>query len=96
MSGEGTALGCIGRCRVCGKAIQLRRAVAEFSYGLVDLDEWVHFAEANHRAFLSPGVLDVSPCGDCGRVRQLDRDSGWCQECLWGPPPAGLGTGGTQ
>lgn len=24
-------------------------------------------------------------CGRCHRVRQLDEDSGWCQECLNGP-----------
>lgn len=89
MSFEGTALGCIGRCKECGKAIQLRRSIGEFYYGLVEMDEWAHFTNSDHPAVLSPGVLDVSPCGDCGRVRQLDRDSGWCQDCLWGPPPVG-------
>ncbi len=55
---DGTALGCIGRCKVCGKAIQLRRVIEFGEAGHeIEVDTWLHFgAGTDHYAELSPGV----------------------------------------
>jgi hypothetical protein len=63
---DGTALGCIGRCKVCGKAIQLRGLVVHpAGIRRHDLDRWEHFDASlsdDHRPVLSPGVLgEVGP-----------------------------------
>lgn len=57
---DGTALGCIGRCKVCGKAIQLRR-MTMFNWDDKTItpgesDAWAHFVTSDHRAELSPGA----------------------------------------
>ena len=53
------ALGCIGRCKVCGKAIELRRLVVHPpGVRRHELDRWEHFTEADHAAVLNPGVCD--------------------------------------
>lgn len=40
---------------------------------------------------------ETERCGRCERLGYIDRDSGWCQECLNGPLPAvGLPEGETQ
>jgi len=61
---DGTALGCIGRCKVCGKAIQLVRSRNPETH--VDHDFWVHYAPLvdrfqieMHKAVLNPGVCDA-------------------------------------
>lgn len=46
---DGTALGCIGRCKVCGKAIQLRRVWSDLT---TEEDRWLHFRWADHVAEL--------------------------------------------
>lgn len=65
---DGTALGCIGRCKVCGKAIQLRRTTlfmwprdGEEKGRIVpgEHDSWAHFINTDHAAVLMPGVCDV-------------------------------------
>lgn len=57
---DGTRLGCIGRCRTCGKAIQLRRVVVHPpGVRRYEEDRWEHFDAAlsdDHRPELSPGV----------------------------------------
>lgn len=57
---EGTRLGCIGRCRKCGKAIQLRRTTKfnwdDKSIMPGDHDAWAHFVTTDHPAELSAGV----------------------------------------
>lgn len=55
---EGTALGCIGRCKVCGLAIQLRRTTVFMSGSVTpgEEDRWGHFVATDHLAELSPGV----------------------------------------
>jgi hypothetical protein len=52
---DGTALGCIGLCKWCGKAIQLRRVTY---LERMQFNAWVHFARADHAAVLKPGVCD--------------------------------------
>ncbi|MFV8049914.1 hypothetical protein [Mycobacterium sp. 48b] len=65
---DGTALGCVGRCKVCGKAIQLRRVrewMVRDGFGMegAEFDVWCHFTmgridESGHPAQLNPGVCD--------------------------------------
>ena len=57
---DGTALGCIGLCKVCHRAIQLRRLNAHGGNGIGHaFDAWVHMGSADHAAVLSPGVCDA-------------------------------------
>lgn len=57
---DGTALGCIGRCKKCGKAIQLRRINDHGGLGIGhSFDRWVHMGKADHAAVLNPGVCDA-------------------------------------
>jgi hypothetical protein len=52
MIGGPTAIGCIGRCKVCGKAIVL---MATYANGF---QFWAHFVgQPDHYGVLSPGVL---------------------------------------
>lgn len=57
---DGTALGCIGRCKVCGKAIQLRRTTVftwpDKRIAPGENDAWAHFVTTDHPAELSQGV----------------------------------------
>lgn len=59
---DGTALGCIGLCEVCGKAIQLRRTALflwdEKRIVPGDRDAWGHFANTDHAAVLNPGPAE--------------------------------------
>ena len=50
-------VGCFGRCKVCGKAVELRR-LNENGVGHPFV-AWVHMAKADHAAVLSPGLCDV-------------------------------------
>ena len=46
-----TAIGCVGRCKVCGKAILLMATYVDGS------ELWMHFGVGpDHYAVLSPGV----------------------------------------
>lgn len=57
---DGTALGCIGLCKACGKAIQLRRINDHGGMGIgSSFDRWVHMGKADHSAVLNPGVCDA-------------------------------------
>lgn len=58
---NGTALGCIGRCKVCGKAIQLRRVIQFGEVGHeIEVDIWLHFGVGtDHFAELNRGVCDA-------------------------------------
>lgn len=57
---DGTALGCIGRCKLCGKAIQLRRINDHGGLGIGhSFDRWVHMGKADHSAVLNSGVCDA-------------------------------------
>lgn len=57
---DGTALGCIGRCKRCGRAIQLRRTTMfnwdDKTIAPGEHDAWAHFVTTDHAAELSPGV----------------------------------------
>lgn len=59
---DGTSLGCIGLCKVCGKAIQLRRTKLclwdEKRIVPGDHDAWGHFVNTDHAAVLNPGPAD--------------------------------------
>lgn len=53
------ALGCIGRCKLCGKAIELRQLVVHPpDVRRHEFDRWEHFVDADHAAVLNPGVCD--------------------------------------
>lgn len=57
-----TKIGTIGRCQVCGKAIQFRRG-SLFHWGpppfitTQSKPRWGHFINSDHAAVLSPGVI---------------------------------------
>lgn len=59
---DGTTLGCIGLCKVCGKAIVLRRTTLflwdEKRIVPGDHDAWGHFVNTDHAAVLNPGPAD--------------------------------------
>lgn len=53
---DGTTVGCIGRCKACGKAIVLMATYVDGS------QFWAHFGVGPaHYAVLSPGVIPERP-----------------------------------